>query len=562
MAVKKKTYDFRCRTLANVSGARRMRRPRSWRTEIARSGTAMSESRTDSYGYNVRNELTSATKTGGPASPEYAYQYDDIGNRITSTDLATNRTYTANNLNQYTLVGRADPSAPQGEVEEFVPQFDDDGNQTLIQTSTGIWSVQYNGENRPVLWTGGTQSAATNIVMSFDRMGRRVEYLETAGGSQSSVTETNAYHCFLYDNYLCIQCLDAANGNAVDLAFVWDVTEPVATRPLIVDKPGVCKACVAHDGNKNTSDIIPFVSSIASVHYEYTFFGVFIGSVFNHPFSNLDFPKNPICFSSEYYDETLGAIYYNYRHLNSIDGRWSSMDMGCDVAATYGYVDNSVLDWYDELGWVKRRSRNADRDNGVGHRTRRNGNKRNKHQNTQSFGGRENPRRVKRDRRGKVVKQALNCKGKRGFINAKALNIMGAFETGILVGGLANKLLEQTGWFDENSIWNFSISGDMCCPEPSEPFISELKMVLRYGSATLHGPLWGFITPSVEAHYEIEKSMSLKVGCCCGNVGNTRINVKSRMVPVSDNWLGGFLSSAEGEAQWVQIVIESECFER
>ncbi len=78
------------------------------RTEIARSGTAMSESRTDAYGYNTRNELISATKLGGPASVlatlEYAYQYDDIGNRITSTDLTTNRTYTANSLNQYTLI--------------------------------------------------------------------------------------------------------------------------------------------------------------------------------------------------------------------------------------------------------------------------------------------------------------------------------------------------------------------------------------------------------------------------------------------------------------------------
>ena len=59
---------------------------------------AISQSRTDAYGYNVRNELTSATKLGGPQSPaddtlEYAYQYDDIGNRITSTDLTTNRTY-------------------------------------------------------------------------------------------------------------------------------------------------------------------------------------------------------------------------------------------------------------------------------------------------------------------------------------------------------------------------------------------------------------------------------------------------------------------------------------
>ena len=67
------------------------------RIEIARFGSVMSESRTDSYGYNIRNELTSASKLGG-TMPEYAYNYDDIGNRITSTDLGTNRTYIANNL--------------------------------------------------------------------------------------------------------------------------------------------------------------------------------------------------------------------------------------------------------------------------------------------------------------------------------------------------------------------------------------------------------------------------------------------------------------------------------
>ena len=98
---------------------------------------------------------------GGPASvpatSEYAYQYDDIGNRITSTDLGTNRTYVANNLNQYTLISNLCASVTL--CDGFFPLFDDDGNQTLIQTSTGIWSVQYNGENRPVLWTGGTQAA-------------------------------------------------------------------------------------------------------------------------------------------------------------------------------------------------------------------------------------------------------------------------------------------------------------------------------------------------------------------------------------------------------------------
>ena len=52
-------------------------------------------------------------------------------------------------------------------------------NQTLIKTSTGIWSVTYNGENRPVLWTclqsnNQTITNQTIISMSFDRMGRRV----------------------------------------------------------------------------------------------------------------------------------------------------------------------------------------------------------------------------------------------------------------------------------------------------------------------------------------------------------------------------------------------------
>ena len=99
------------------------------RTEIARSGSAMSETRADIYGYNIRNELISAAKAvggddhGAPQSrtftTEYAYQYDDIGNRITSIDLGTNRTYVANSLNQYTMVGRDAPIAPQVEFERL-----------------------------------------------------------------------------------------------------------------------------------------------------------------------------------------------------------------------------------------------------------------------------------------------------------------------------------------------------------------------------------------------------------------------------------------------------------
>ena len=85
------------------------------------------------YGYNVRKELVSAAKSvggddpGAPQSPtlttEYAYQYDDIGNRISSFDLGTNRTYTANNLNQYLEISTSDAGL---QTSEFEPQYDDD----------------------------------------------------------------------------------------------------------------------------------------------------------------------------------------------------------------------------------------------------------------------------------------------------------------------------------------------------------------------------------------------------------------------------------------------------
>ena len=74
------------------------------RVQIARSGSAMSENRTDVHGYNSRGELISAVKQGAVPETEYAYDYDDIGNRISSFDLGTNRTYIANNLNQYTQI--------------------------------------------------------------------------------------------------------------------------------------------------------------------------------------------------------------------------------------------------------------------------------------------------------------------------------------------------------------------------------------------------------------------------------------------------------------------------
>ena len=97
------------------------------RVAVSRSGSMMSETRTDYYGYNYRDELISATKN--TEDTEYQYSYDDIGNRVSSLDLGTNRTYVANALNQYTQISNLCDSAALS--EDFQPQYDLDGNQTF-----------------------------------------------------------------------------------------------------------------------------------------------------------------------------------------------------------------------------------------------------------------------------------------------------------------------------------------------------------------------------------------------------------------------------------------------
>ena len=158
-----------------------------------------------------------------------SYVYDDIGNRTT----AEGKTYTTNNLNQYTA------------IDDFKPEYDADGNQTLIQTETGIWQVTYNAENRPIRWVSGD----TVIEMAFDRMGRRIEMRTVKDGEET-------LQRFVYDNYLCSQQLRGID-NALFQSYVWDPTEPIATRPLVFLPASGEIAYYFHDGNKNVTARIP-----------------------------------------------------------------------------------------------------------------------------------------------------------------------------------------------------------------------------------------------------------------------------------------------------------------
>ena len=106
--------------------------------------------------YNSRSELIGdQLRPGG----RFGYQYDNIGNRKTSFEFGDTTDYTTNDLNQYAgIVKNGD--------ESFIPFYDEDGNQTKVKTSTGIWNVSYNAENRPVKFENGE---GTTMYLNFSK---------------------------------------------------------------------------------------------------------------------------------------------------------------------------------------------------------------------------------------------------------------------------------------------------------------------------------------------------------------------------------------------------------
>ena len=261
----------------------------------------------------------------------YGYSYDNIGNRKTAQEDAEEATaYTANQLNQYTAIQQG--SGEEGET--FTPTYDADGNQTRIKTETGIWNVTYNAENRPVRFESADGS--TVVECTYDYMGRRHTRKVTVNGTVSN------YLRYIYRGYLQIAAIDAVSGVFRWFLF-WDPTQPTATRPLAIRKDSTWYA-YGWDLTKNVTEVFGKAGYLRTA-YTYTPYGeaTATGDV-----------TQPFAWSSEYADEELGLIYYNYRHYNSADGRWINRDPIAEQGGwnLYAFLGNDPQDKFDGLGLV------------------------------------------------------------------------------------------------------------------------------------------------------------------------------------------------------------------
>ncbi|MBQ7023899.1 MAG: RHS repeat-associated core domain-containing protein [Akkermansia sp.] len=288
----------------------------------SRGTTRDGQSVSDSFAYNNRSELTTATVSG----ESYAYDYDNIGNRAAAVEdcsgVASRTEYETNQLNQYTAIG------------DFVPTFDDAGNQTLVKTSTGIWAVTYDAENRPTLFSNAESS--TTVECTYDYMGRRATKKVTVNGS------VTLHQRYIYRGYLQIACCDLTRTAQTALwLLTWDPTQTTATRPLAIQINGTWFT-YGWDLTKNICEVYGQHGYIRTA-YTYTPYGsvTMSGDLIQ-----------PIQWSSEYHDTELALVYYNYRHYNPMDGRWLGRD-SIEERGDYNlycFVDNSATCFTDIRG--------------------------------------------------------------------------------------------------------------------------------------------------------------------------------------------------------------------
>ena len=193
--------------------------------------------------------------------------------------------------------------------------------------------------SRPVLFSKA--GADLTVACTHDYMGRRATKVVTENGQITSS------HRFLYRGYLQVACCDRTRANHPCLWLItWDPTQPIATRPLAIQKDGTWYT-YGWDLTKNICEVYGQHGYIRTNYFYSPYGGVT---------TNGDVTQ-PIQWSAEFCDVELGLVYYNFRYYNCSSGRWIQRDgvHKMDNYNLYVYAHNSVPGTADYQGlWTQK----------------------------------------------------------------------------------------------------------------------------------------------------------------------------------------------------------------
>ena len=150
------------------------------------------------------------------------------------------------------------------------------------------------------------------------------------------------HHRYIYRGYLQIAALDLTRSAHPALWLVtWDPSQPVATRPLALQKDGTWFT-YGYDLTKNICEVFGPAGYIRTA-YAYAPFGAVTAS---------GDVTQPFQWSSEHYDSELDLVYYNFHHYSPLLGRFLSRDPIAEQGGLnlYAFVGNLPTSLIDERG--------------------------------------------------------------------------------------------------------------------------------------------------------------------------------------------------------------------
>ena len=166
------------------------------------------------------------------------------------------------------------------------------------------------------------------VKCDYDFMGRRV-FKKVISGTGTVISHQR----FIYRGYLQIACVDLTRTNHPALWLItWDPTQPVATRPLAIQKDGTWYT-YGLDLTKNVCEVFGATGYIRTA-YTYSPYGSVTAS------GNVE---QPIQWSSEFYDTEIKLLIYEYA-----DKQHSYFPSNIGEIEEYDnmHQDDSVRDYY------------------------------------------------------------------------------------------------------------------------------------------------------------------------------------------------------------------------
>ena len=319
--------------------------------------TADSFTATRQWLYNRRSELVGAT--GTQTYPyDYAYSYDSIGNRLTSSDDFGTATYAANSLNQYTAVNRAIDQSEQLVFRSFSEggsnnfTYDADGNLTQDDR----FSYAYDDENRLVSVTPTNPVYGSRAIENvYDHRSRRIKKIVRHYDGSGMGWNVESTHVFVWDGWnIVIEQTTFADSTTRTIEYFWgnDVSGSeqgaggvgglLATR---ID--GVFYVPV-YGGNGN---IMMYVAGNGWIAAQYDY----------DPYGNIRQSSGPLAsqfafgFSTKYHDREVNLVAYQLRTYNPTYGRWLNRDPIEEAGGEnlYCFCVNEISFFCDILGCGK-----------------------------------------------------------------------------------------------------------------------------------------------------------------------------------------------------------------